>query len=668
MLWLLPLAFIAPPITLDSLLHEMVDRENLARLPSPAYTCLQASSYDRKSTAPDKDWFANGDANQFIRTETNGGGNRKEWVMMDAAGPGAISRIWSANPRGTIRIYLDNSPTPAVESPMADFLGGKWKAPAILSYEASKGWNSYLPIPYAKHCKVTSDADGFYYHVNYRTYPNNTEVRSFTAAALEEASPTLLDISKQLSEDRTSDPPTFGPNERGVVQTGTAAPGQAVTLTLSPGENAVTGMMLTLKGGDPAQNTRSCIIEATFDDEQTVWCPVGDFFGSGVGLNAYQDFYRAVGKDGAMRSRWVMPYHKAASITIRNLGKQPVDVDLRARLKTWEWNDRSMHFHAAWRFEYPIHAYGGKGTSDFNYVDITGRGVYIGDTLSVMNPVKDWWGEGDEKIYVDGEKFPSHFGTGTEDYYGYAWCWPAYFTRPFHAQSRVDGQACKPPNNWGRTTVSRTRALDAIPFTKSLSMNIEVWHWHECDIEYASTAYFYATPGATTNRKPNPEAAARALIEPPPLPPPRRIKDSIEAESLKVTAKSDGTAAEPQDGFPGKWSNEEQLWVRAKAKGDFVELKVPASAGKHRVKVYATKSWDYGIVHFSVNGQKAGADVDLYSGKHEVIPTGPIDLGVFEPKDGSLLLRCELVGGNEKSEGTRSFFGLDCIVLEPVKE
>ena len=41
-----------------------------------------------------------------------------------------------------------------------------------------------------------------------------------------------------------------------------------------------------------------------------------------------------------------------------------------------------------------------------------------------MNPVEAWWGEGDEKVFVDGEKFPSHFGTGTEDYYGYAWCWP----------------------------------------------------------------------------------------------------------------------------------------------------------------------------------------------------------------------------------------------------
>ena len=111
------------------------------------------------------------------------------------------------------------------------------------------------------------------------------------------------------------------------------------------------------------------------------------------------------------------------------------------------------------------------------------------------------------------------------------------------------------------------------------------------------------------------------------------------------------------------------MWVRAAKPGDFVELKVGApAAGKFKVVVYATRSWDYGIVQFSVNGQKAGKEIDLCSGKREVQATGPIDLGAFDSKDGAFQLRCELVGGNPKSEGTRSFFGLDCIVLEPVKE
>jgi hypothetical protein len=67
-----------------------------------------------------------------------------------------------------MRVYLDGAATPAIEAPMTEALGGKWKVGDVgiakpLSEESSRGWNSYLPIPYAKHCKITSDSDGFYY-------------------------------------------------------------------------------------------------------------------------------------------------------------------------------------------------------------------------------------------------------------------------------------------------------------------------------------------------------------------------------------------------------------------------------------------------------------------------------------------------------------------------
>ena len=69
-----------------------------------------------------------------------------------------------------------------------------------------------------------------------------------------------------------------------------------------------------------------------------------------------------------------------------------------------------------------------------NFVTAKGKGVYVGDTLTLFNGDKLWWGEGDEKIYVDDETFPSHFGTGTEDYYCYAWGRHETFAGPFNAQ------------------------------------------------------------------------------------------------------------------------------------------------------------------------------------------------------------------------------------------
>ncbi|MEE8451220.1 MAG: DUF2961 domain-containing protein [Thermoguttaceae bacterium] len=101
----------------------------------------------------------------------------------------------------------------------------------------------------------------------------------------------------------------------------------------------------------------------------------------------------------------------------------------------------------------------------------------MGDTLAMKNRVPGWWGEGDEKIYVDGETFPSHFGTGTEDYHGYAWCTPDFFDSPFHCQPLAEG-----PRNQGHVTNTRVRLLDGIPFTKQFRFDMEIWHWVPIDL------------------------------------------------------------------------------------------------------------------------------------------------------------------------------------------
>jgi hypothetical protein len=322
-----------------------------------------------------------------------------------------------------------------------------------------------------------------------------------------------------------------------------------------------------------------------------------------------------------------------------------------------------MHFHAVWRQENPIHT---QPRQDWNYVEARGVGVYVGDTLSVANPVTDWWGEGDEKIYVDGETFPSHFGTGTEDYYGYAWCSPEVFHGPFHAQPRCDG-----PGNYGHTTVARVRLLDGMPFRDSIRTDMEVWHWAECDVGYSAAAFLYMRPGGSTNRAPMPDEASRGVLDPPPLPPPFRIEGALEAEDLKVLASSEGMPLGAQDmtGFArDKWSGNAHLWAQGRRPGDFVELLVPAPGeAPCKLTLHATRSWDYGVLSFTVNGEEAGGDFDAFSGRQGLAePTGPIALGTFQPRDGAFVLRVEVVGGNLASLGSKSFFAIDAIVVEEV--
>lgn len=654
-------ALAAEPISLNTLLVEMVDRGAIAQLPEPWYTCRQASSYDRKSTGPSdaETWFANGDASQYLREETNG--DRREWVMMDEAGPGAVVRIWSANPKGTLRIYLDGSESPAIEAPMDALLGGKWTADGVaigepLSATRSMGWNLYLPIPYAERCKITSDSNGFYYQVNYRTYEAGTEVTTFSTDQLAVAAP-LIDRAQRF----LANPPA---NPSGPVQqaSGELEPGGRIGVTLGPGPAAVSMITCTVSADDYDDALRQVVISAVFDTEPTVWCPVGDFFGSGIGVNAFSDWYRTVASDGSavLTSRWIMPYQKSATVHLENFGEATIQAQLSVATTWWIWDHRGTHFHAHWRQEDPIAT---RPMRDWNYIDIKGKGVYVGDTLCVANPVETWWGEGDEKIYVDGESFPSHFGTGTEDYYGYAWCCPTPFAGPFHSQPRCDG-----PGNYGHTTVSRVRLLDGIPFRESLDFDMEVWHWKDCNVGYAATTFFYARPGAVHNRPDMPDEARRGALHPPPLPPPFTIAGAIECEQMKVAAHSPDLVFGQQamQGFGREtWSNDAHLWIQGKAVGDFIELEIPSGASTPvDVSLYLTKSWDYGIIQISVNGTPAGEPVDCFSGGQGICKSsGPIKLGAFKPMNGKLTLRAEVVGGNAAALGTRAFFGLDCVVL-----
>jgi hypothetical protein len=117
--------------------------------------------------------------------------------------------------------------------------------------------------------------------------------------------------------------------------------------------------------------------------------------------------------------------------------------------------------------------------------------------LLVTNDNRDWWGEGDEKIFFDGEKFPTIFGTGTEDYYSYACCSNIEFDHAYHSQPRMDG-----PGNSGHTCLSRFHVTDDMPFDSRLRFEMEIWHWDNAEISMAVTNYYYAFEGAADNIEP----------------------------------------------------------------------------------------------------------------------------------------------------------------------
>ncbi|MCG3127859.1 MAG: hypothetical protein CHACPFDD_02731 [Phycisphaerae bacterium] len=646
-------------VTFDALLDEMVRLATLAEVPRPAFICRQFSSYDRASKSPSEDWFANNDAGQYLRVEERAG--RKEHVMMDAAGPGAIVRIWSANPKGTLRVYIDGAEQPALEAPLADFLGGKSAGvPAPVACETSRGWNSYLPIPYAKSCRVTSDEGGFYYHVNYRTYAAGSRVESFGKETIAKSRERIERIAEELKHPAAI---AVTPSGRELTRlSAEPAAGETSRLAEFKEGGSISALSLRVQADDLTTALRRCVLEMRFDGELTVACPLGDFFGSAPGVNEFQSRPLAVRPDkrgdrlvaAQVSSYWVMPFERAATIDVVN--HSAAKVELQGSLIKYPrggdappWTERNMHFHAKWRPAYGVPT---RPMQDWNYMTAKGTGVFVGASFSIANPVKEWWGEGDEKIYVDGETFPSHFGTGTEDYYGYAWCCNVPFQHAYHNQPRCDG-----PGNYGHTSVNRWHILDKIPFERDFRFDMELWHWHEtCKVDMSVVCYWYARPGGSDNFPPI-DPTALHVPEVPPYQPPR-VAGAIEGEEMRIVSKT--AVAGPQD--IGPCSNEKHLWWRDRPQpGEKLVLAFSVSeAGRRRVMARFMKAVDYGVVRIAINGKEALARLDLYNDGIKL--SDEVDLGVHELRSGENELIVEIVGANEKAK-KEYMFGLDYVRL-----
>ena len=138
-----------------------------------------------------------------------------------------------------------------------------------------------------------------------------------------------------------------------------------------------------------------------------------------------------------------------------------------------------------------------------------GRGRFCGVMLHVWNPRGGWWGEGDEKFFVDGEKFPSTIGTGSEDYFGYAWCDPHLFQKPYHAQSMTQ-------NNAGHQSVLRWHVVDNIPFqTVVRGLHREVLSQRGTGTRYGGHGVLVSGPRAARIRSRRSRWTSGRLLRPP---------------------------------------------------------------------------------------------------------------------------------------------------------
>ena len=645
-------------LTYVDLVKRLTDLEHLATLPTPGETTKQWSSYDRASkydaaTGKYVAWDANGDGSGIIRREGD------QLVFAEMEGPGCIWRIWSAAPKaGHVRIYIDGASAPAVDLPFVGFFDGKnapFTRPALV-HTVAMGWNNYTPIPYQKSCKIVADTGwGDYYQFSYTTFPKGTAVPTFKRRLSAEENGALDEANKQLSN--------CGPRD---VSSGYAR---------SMGEGLLTrngGMDIHKLDGPKAINClrikfdppltaadhdalREIILQIHWDSETTpsVWSPLGDFFGTAPGVNLYRSLPCGMTDDGWFYANWFMPFARSAEVTLRNEGK----VDRRIKFEVYSQPLRGglaryARFHAKWhRDEFlPKEP---ERQIDWTMLKTEGQGRFVGVMLHVWNPRGGWWGEGDEKFFVDGENFPSTIGTGSEDYFGYAWCCPKLFQNAYHNQTHNDG------NNKGHVSVNRWHIADQIPFQKSFEGDIEKYFPNSRPTLYAATVFWYLAPGGGDPYSPVALAGRVGYCIPPPA---KHTPGVFEGEAMKVLSLTGGETQEQEmTGFGSSWSNDAHLWWVGAKPGDRLTLALPVEkTGQYHLRGQLTQAVDYGIVQLSLDGKKLSEPIDLYH--PGVIATGELDFGRHTLTAGEHKLAIEITGANGRA--VKSYmFALDYVKL-----
>lgn len=654
----LPLLMVQSTVSVATLLPQMTDMTLLTRPANPAYTMAQSSSYDRHSNpGPGYDEFANGDAGNFLRIEDVAG--RKEYVLADLDGPGAVVRIWSANPAGTVRFYFDGQKQSRLTAKLADLLQGKVQPFADpFAYNAANGTNLYFPFPYKQHLKITVDntdenkAQSLYYHVGYRTYGASTNVKSFQAEDVKACLPLMKKVARQLLHPNelvsTGLSTSTGKAKLGAgatFSTKLAKAGTVRSLSVKIPFPLVTNIR-AMDWGDsyqPHNILRNLLLTISTDGKKTVSAPLGDFFSTAPGINVDEDLPFTVAADGTMTCRLPMPFQKDLQISVQNIGKVEVPFSYKIAVDPHRPAKDSYALHAQWQ------SYRGQSRPfrNLEFLNVKGNGNWVGSNLQISNPIGAWWGEGDEKVYVDGEKFPSTFGTGTEDYYGYAWSSPNLFHRPYHNQPRADG-----PGNFGQIQVKRWHIFDPIPYTKSMLFQLELWHWEDAPVTFAWTTFWYAPVNS-----PGPVPINRSLLPVQEVVANKPVAGALEGENLK--SKATGGTLQTQDGFYDLSAGKQLWWTEPKT-GDKLTISFPVKvAGKYEVFGNFCQAGDYGVHDLSINGQTP-MTIDFFG---DAISWKKISLGTFDLPAGTSTLMVECKGKRSNARPGQ-MFALDYLLLE----
>jgi hypothetical protein len=431
-------------------------------------------------------------------------------------------------------------------------------------------------------------------------------------------------------------------------------PGQTHVLMDEKGPGVITHIWMTFLGPEPQGWARNgsathqdMLLRIYWDGRErpAVEAPLGDFFANCFGKRSEVTSLPVIVEDAdSYNCFWHMPFRKSARIEIVNQGEKPVNllyynIDW---IKKESLPKDTPYFYAQYRQEYPVR----KG-EDYVVLDTKGKGHYVGTVLAVRTRSPAWFGEGDEKIYIDGEEKPSIWGTGTEDYFLSAWglkrTSTPYFGVPYFDQWGIVG---------GHTSAYRWHLSDPLVFNSGIKVTFEHWgwiapdenpqyqstSWNEREDDFSSVAFWYQT-GEPTFTARAPDARERRL-------PSLERTVAYARDFADASHHGEGGVVKQQLGL---YEGPQLLYMPKQQEGAWLEIPFQVTKKEPlRLVLNMTKSYDFGRYQVSLNGVKLGGPVDFYSPE---VTSEEVHLLDFWPEPGNYTLRLECVGKNPQSTG-----------------
>ena len=297
-------------------------------------------------------------------------------------------------------------------------------------------------------------------------------------------------------------------------------PGETATMLDVAGAGVVTHLWMTVAAprslrrplGGADDLLRRLVLRAWWDGEEhpSVAVPLGDFFGVGHGrtTNFVSLPLQMSPEDGKAFNCWfAMPFGSGARMEVTSeVDDADVVVYFYVDYEELDSLDADIgRFHAQWRRQnptagvrpgpsnaaYQFHGTNLTGRDNYTILEAEGHGHYVGCVLNIQNRRRtrkwNWYGEGDDMIFIDGDEWPPTLhGTGTEDYVNTAWCPTQTYSAPYHGVTLAGGK------NWrGPVSLYRFHVEDPVVFERSIRVSIEHGHANKRSDDWSSTAYWY---------------------------------------------------------------------------------------------------------------------------------------------------------------------------------